>query len=408
MTAEIRSTQVVVLGAGYTGLMAALRVARRTRRLDVKVLLVNPSERFIERLRMHQLATGQQLKEYSIPDLIAGTGIEFVQGWATTISVDANWLLVERADDSPQRVDFDYLIYAIGSAANTTTVPGVEHHAFTLDSPDTCVRFARRLDSLDGYGTVAVCGNGLTGVEAASEIAESHPGLRVVLIGKGEPGSMMGAKARNYLVSVLDRLGIESLSHCEITKVLPDAVEVADHAAIPIDACLWTTGFWASPLARDAGLRVDERGRIVVDDALRSISHPQVLAVGDSAAITQPWGEIHGTCQSGVPTAIHAADMIARIIRNKSTKRFRFGYIHQPVSLGRRDGVVQFAKPNDAPRRLFLKGRKAARYKETVSSSPPKVYRASRKVTLPKAFIAPRGGRATRRAAPVTSPAGPG
>ncbi len=77
--------RIVVLGAGYTGLFSAIRLAHRTRRTGVKITLVNPSSRFVERLRMHQIAAGQELAEHRIPDLLAGTGVTFVQGTATAI-----------------------------------------------------------------------------------------------------------------------------------------------------------------------------------------------------------------------------------------------------------------------------------------------------------------------------------
>jgi 2-polyprenyl-6-methoxyphenol hydroxylase-like FAD-dependent oxidoreductase len=77
------TTQVLVLGAGYTGMMAALGVARRTR--DAQVTLVNPTDLFTERLRSHQVAAGQKLGDHRIPALVAGTGVRFVQGRATRI-----------------------------------------------------------------------------------------------------------------------------------------------------------------------------------------------------------------------------------------------------------------------------------------------------------------------------------
>ncbi len=228
--------------------------------------------------------------------------------------------------------------------------------------------------------------------------------MRVVLLGRDEPAAMMGAKARAYMLSALDRLGIEVRSGVEITKVLPDAVELAGGELVHADVSLWTTGFWASPLAADAGFAVDARGRVVVDAALRSASHPTVFAVGDSAAVRQAWGDVHGTCQSGIPTAAHAADVIGRLLRGKKAKPFRFGYIHQPVSLGRRDAVIQFTKPDDSPRRWYLTGKRAVRYKELVTSSPPTTYRLSRRFNLPKAFLSVKGGRATRKPAVVTVP----
>lgn len=394
--------QVVVLGAGYTGLMAALRVAHRTRRHDTTVVLVNPSPVFVERLRMHQIAAGQTLATLSVPDMLEGTDVEFVEGWATSIDPEVGRVTVEQAGGI-RELSFDYLIHAIGSRVNTTAVPGVAVHAFTLDNPTAARRLAERVSSLPAGSSVAVCGNGLTGVEAAAEIAESHPHLHVVLLGRSEPAPMMGVKARQHLLSTMERLGVELRSGTEVTKVLPDAIELDSDETVPADACLWTTGFWCSPLAEEAGLAVDERGRVIVDDTLRSVSHPSVYAVGDSAAVRQRWGELHGTCQSGLPTALWAADAIAREIAGKTPKRFRFGYIHQPVSLGRHDGVIQFAKPDDKPRRGYLKGKRAARYKETVSASPPKLYRLSRRHALPKALLVPKGGRATRKPSSVSS-----
>lgn len=392
-------THVVVLGAGYTGMIAAIRAARRTRRRGVRVSMVNPSSRFTERLRMHQIATGQQLPDLQIPDMLAGTGVELVLGRAQEIDLESRHVTVA-TEDGQARLDYDQLIYAIGSATNMTGVPGADQHAHSLNSPPAAARFASRLDELDPGEVVVVAGNGLTGIEAATEVAETHRHLRVVLLGLGRPGSMMGPKARAYLDQALTRLGIEVRSGTLITKVLPDGVQLDDGEIVRSDATLWTTGFWASPLAREAGLAVDARGRIVVDATLRSVSHPTVFAIGDAAAIRLAWGEIHGTCQSGIPSGAHAADNIGRLVRNTKLKPFRFGYWHQPLSLGRKDAVIQFTKRDDKPRRLWIKGSRAVAYKEFVTSSPPTTYRIASRLTFPLALLSARGGRSTRRPPP--------
>jgi NADH dehydrogenase len=394
---------VVILGAGYTGMIAAIRTARRTRRRGVRVTIVNPSSRFTERLRMHQIATGQQLADLRIPHLLAGTGVEFVEGWAQEIDVESRSVTVA-TENGQRRLDYDHLVYAIGSATNMTGVPGADQHAHSLNSPQAAARFASRLDRLGPGGVVVVGGNGLTGIEAATEVAESHPHLRVVLLGRGQPGSMMGPKARAYLDRALARLGIEVRSGVLITKVLPDGLELDGGEIVRSDATLWTTGFWASPLAGESGLAIDDRGRIVVDATLRSVSHPTVFAIGDAAAIRLAWGEIHGTCQSGIPSGAHAADNIGRLMRNRKLKPFRFGYWHQPVSLGRNDAVIQFTKRDDEPRRLWIKGSRAVGYKELVTSSPPTTYRIARRWAFPLALLSARGGRATRRAPSETVP----
>jgi NADH dehydrogenase FAD-containing subunit len=387
--------RVVVLGAGYTGMLTAIRLAHRTRRADVRITLVNPSARFTERLRMHQIAAGQRLADHQIPDLLAGTGVSFVQGTATAIDPNGRTVAV---DDGATTLDYDTLVYALGSSTDTGRVPGADTHAYTLNSPQTAVRLATRLEEIEvAGGTVVVCGGGLTGVEAAAEIAEAHPGLNVTLAGLEEPGAMMGPKARTHLRRALDRLGVTVRIGARVAKVLPDAVELETGELISTDACLWTTGVTVSPLAADAGIAVDDRGQILVDATLRSVSHPDVHAVGDAAAVRLAWGRIHGTCQSGLPTAQYTADTIARLLRGKSIKPFRFGYFHQPVSLGRRDAVIQFTRADDTPRRAYLKGRLAVRYKETISGSPVKMYRLSKRMNVSATLS--KGGRATREPA---------
>ncbi|WP_206190678.1 NAD(P)/FAD-dependent oxidoreductase [Streptomyces phaeochromogenes] len=386
--------RIVVLGAGYTGLFSAIRLAHRTRRTGVKITLVNPSSRFVERLRMHQIAAGQELADHRIPDLLAGTGVTFVQGSATAIDPEARQITV----DGAETLGYDTLVYALGSLTDTGKVPGADTHTFTLNTPETAGRFAVRLTEIAASGgTVTVCGGGLTGIEAATEIAESHPGLDVTLISMDEPGAMMGAKARAYLYGALNRLGVTLETGARVTKVLPDAVELADGWLVRSDACLWTTGVKVSPLAADAQIATDDRGLILVDATLRSVSHPQIHAIGDAAAVRLAWGQIHGTCQSGLPTAQYTADTIARLVRGKTVKPFRFGYFHQPVSLGRRDAVIQFTKADDTPRRMHLTGRSAAAYKEMVSGSPLTTYRFSKRMNV--TTIVSKGGRATRKPA---------
>ena len=412
-------------------MMAAIRAARRTRRHGGKVTLVNPSPRFAERLRLHQVAAGQKLDDHRIVDVVAGTGIEFVEGRAVRIDPQACQVRVE-GPEGVRLLGYDTLVYAIGGLTDTTSVPGAGDHAYTLNGPHEAVRLASRLAELTSAGgtmaggtvaggavtsdasasgtvtggtsesgavagdTVVVCGGGLTGVETATEIAESHPRLKVVLLSRERPGTMMGDKAREHLERALTRLGVEVRIGADIVKVLPDAVELADGELVACDACVWTVGVRVSPLASEAGIATDERGRIMTDATLRSISHPSVYAIGDAAAVRQSYGVIHGTCQSGIPTGVHAADSIGRERRGRQPRPFRFGYIHQPVSLGRGDAVIQFTRPDDTPRRACLTGRRAVAYKEFVSSSPIKTYGLIKRFAIPGAALWTRGGRSNR------------
>ncbi|MEV6028276.1 FAD-dependent oxidoreductase [Streptomyces sp. NPDC052036] len=382
---------VVILGAGYAGLSAAVQLAARgTGREDVRVTVVDAQERFTERLRLHMAATGQRLAELSIPDLLEGTGARFVRGWVTAVDTDARTVRI----DDDRELPYDTLVYALGGVADTAALPGAEEHAYTLDTTGDAKALADRLARLGG-GTVVVGGTGLTGVEAAAEIAERHPELSVVLLGRQHPGTAMNPKAGAYLRSALQRLGVEVRGGVEVVKVLPDGVELAGGEHVAADAVLWTSGTRVSPLAATAGLTVDERGRIVTDATLRSVSHSEVYAVGDAAAIRQRYGVLHGTCQGGMPSGVHAALAILRALKGRRPKPFRFGYYHTPVSLGRHDAVVQFTRPDDSPRRFCLTGRIAVRYKETVTASPWRTWGRMKKMPSSGALW-PRGGGFTR------------
>ncbi|WP_030264835.1 NAD(P)/FAD-dependent oxidoreductase [Streptomyces sp. NRRL B-24484] len=391
-TTATRQHEVLVLGAGYAGLAATIQLAARTRRRgNLRVTLVNPYDTFTERLRLHMTATGQETAAMSIPELLDGTGAGFVRGWVTAVDADAKTVRID--DDLVLR--YDTLVYGLGSIADTASVPGADDHAHSLDGPEGAALLADRLARLGDGGTVVVGGSGLTGVEAAAEIAERHPELRVVLLGRQEPGANLHPRARAHLDAALARLGVRVRSGVEVVKVLPDGVELADGSGIPADVVLWTSGTRVPPLARAAGLTVDDRGRVVTDGALRSVSHPDVYAVGDAAAIRQGYGVMHGTCQGGMPTGVHAALSVLRVLAGKEPKPFRFGYYHTPVSLGRNDAVVQFTRPDDSPRRFVLTGRRAARYKEAVSAAPWPTFARMKKMPASGAFW-PHGGRHTR------------
>ena len=384
--------EILIIGAGYTGMAATMGLAGRVKgREDVHVTLVNPQSRFIERLRLHQTASGQKLAELEIADLLAGTGVEFVRGWVTAIDADARTVRI----DDERTLRYDTLVYALGSVADTEVVPGVDEFAYTLNSAHDAALLAGQLDRLT-EGTIVVAGGGLTGIESAAEIAEQHPEVDVVLLSRQLPGSMMCAKARARLQTGLARLGVQVRAGAESVKVMSDGVALADGQVVPAQAVLWTTGVRVSPMAAAAGLRVDERGRIITDASLRSVSHPNVYAIGDAAAVRQGYGVMHGTCQSGIPTAVHAAASIVRELKGKAPRKFRFGYIHQPVSLGRNDAVIQFTGSDDTPARFYLAGRFAVAYKETVSSSPWTTYRLLKVMPAVGAAMWRRGGRSTR------------
>ncbi|MFC7614064.1 NAD(P)/FAD-dependent oxidoreductase [Actinokineospora soli] len=287
---------IVVIGAGYAGVVAANETART---VDEPVVLVNERDTFVERVRLHQLAAGQELPHRPLEKLLKG--VTLVVG--RVVAIDAEARVVRLADGREQ--DYDTLVYALGSRGNLSA-PGAAEHAYDLAAPRDAERLRERLA---GGGTAVVVGGGLTGIEAAAELA--RPDLKVTLL-TDRLGPGLSAKGRGYVTRSLGRQGVDVREDAEVARVHADGVELASGERIAADAVVWAAGFSVPALARDAGFAVDDAGRMVVDDTLRSVSHPDVYGVGDAAAARMPGGqELRMACATGMPTGQHAARAIA-------------------------------------------------------------------------------------------------
>jgi NADH dehydrogenase FAD-containing subunit len=363
--------RIVVLGAGYTGAIAAGRLARRLHRADVAITLVNAEPDFVERVRMHQLAAGQDLKALPFSEMFAGTGVELRLAKVTGVDVDRRTVTVVDAngpgEPEAEELEYDTLVYALGSGWNDQGVPGAAEHAHQIASRPGALRLRERLARLDAGESVVVVGGGLTGLEAATEIAEAHPDLDVALAARGELGDWLSPKGRRHLRKVLDKLGITVHEHALVTGVESDRVTTADGGTIPAAVTLWTTGFAVHPIAKATTLDVTDTGRIVVDGTMRSVSHPDVYAIGD-AALAMGAGDkpLRMSCASGTPMAWQAADAIAARLTGGKLPNAPLRYFNQCISLGRREGLIQYVTADDRAVRAALTGRLAAVYKELV------------------------------------------
>ncbi|WP_280364737.1 NAD(P)/FAD-dependent oxidoreductase [Nocardia wallacei] len=351
MTGEQR---IAVLGAGYAGLSAAGKLARRAR--DAQITVVDARPQFVERVRLHQLAAGQPIPRRDLRELLERKKIRFIEGRA--VALDPGLKRITLADGAV--VEYDLLVYALGSAADVDSVAGVRQYARTVATPEDVARWEA------ASGRVAVVGAGSTGIETAAELAESRPDLAVALVSSEEPGAWLSDRARRHIRATLDRLGVEVRSGAKVVEVLPDGLRLADGTRFDAETVLWTTGFEVPTLAAEAGLAVDGRGRLLVDEALRT-SDPAVCAAGDAAAIAGPGGrELRMACATALPTGAHAAAAVLARLRGEEPAPLRFRYYIQCLSLGRRDGVIQFVRPDDTPTDRALTGRPAAWVKELI------------------------------------------
>ncbi|MEU6857406.1 FAD-dependent oxidoreductase [Glycomyces sp. NPDC046736] len=358
--------RIIVLGAGYTGAIAAGRLARRLHRDDVAITLVNAEPDFVERVRMHQVAAGQDLKARPLAEMFAGQGVDIRLAKVTSVDPTAKTVAVIDADGAAE-LEYDTLVYALGSRTADHGVPGVAEHAYEIASRAGAMRLRERLARLDAGSTVTVVGGGLTGLEAVTEFAEARPDLRVKLVARGGLGDWVSAKGRQHLWKVLKGLDIEVHEHTDVAEVGADEVVSAEGERITSQVTVWTTGFQVHPIANSSGLEVTESGQIVVDETMASVSHPDVYAVGDAAYARGNTGKVlRMSCASGTPVAWMAADTIAARLTGGKLPRNHARYFNQCISLGRKEGLIQYVTAEDKAVNATLRGRFAAGYKELV------------------------------------------
>ena len=288
-------TQIIVVGAGYAGVMATLRLSGKTRGLEVVITLVNSNDHFIQRPRLHQVATHQVVPQKPIVEMLRGHKVKFVPGWVTAVQPTRQTLTVT-TDGQTQELPYDYLVYALGSVVDRDSVPGVREHAYTFDpgGPLSTLALCQKLEQLaDPPGQVAVVGGGPTGVEGATEIKGIYPHLQVSLVTAGAFGTFKDERVARHLRQAFRQQDIHVYENAPVHRVKAGEIVLANGQAIPADIIVWAGGFRALPLAAEAGLKVNQRGQIWVDPYLRSVSHPNIYAIGDAAhTVEEPRGEI--------------------------------------------------------------------------------------------------------------------
>ncbi|ALG11818.1 NAD(P)/FAD-dependent oxidoreductase [Kibdelosporangium phytohabitans] len=325
---------VVVLGAGYSGLMAALRAADQA-----NVTLIAPAASFSERVRWHELAAGRPDVTHPLAAFTKNKRVEHVAARATAIDPDRREV---RTDDG-QTHTYDRLVYALGS--RTRGVDTDDGRVFTTEKASY---LRKRLN--DGPGELTVVGGGETGIEIATELATQAPGWRVRMVTGSEIGPRLSGKSRDYVRSTMAGMGI----------VLDEGRKVTP-ADIDSDVVVWAASMAPNTaLAATAGIKLNAGDRVDVDGALRSTSHPDIYAVGDSA------GTLRMCCAAAIPAGYRAGGNVALDLRGEPVKPLRFRYYAVCMSLGRDNGLFQLLRADDAPKQTIVTGRAGAYLKERI------------------------------------------
>jgi NADH:quinone reductase (non-electrogenic) len=377
MTAQ--RTHIVVIGGGYAGTLAANHLRLRA---DVDITLVNPRPLFVERIRLHQLVAGSGTAAIDYGTLL-GEGIRLVVDRADRIDTAEGKVVLA----SGATLDFDYLIYAVGStAAAPSAVPGAVEFAYPIAEFEHAVRLRDALDELHPDAPVTVVGAGLTGIETASELAQQ--GRHVTLTCGGVLGPSLSRPGRRSVARWLSRLGVEVFETAVAAEVRSDAVVLADGTVLPSALTVWTAGFGVPDLAARSRLRTDTLGRLLTDETLTSTDDSRIVAAGDAAA---PSGEpLRMSCQAAGPLGAQAANTVLSRIAGTRPAVVSQAFVGQCISLGRHAATVQLARTDDTPVNAFVGGRIAASIKETICKAT--VWAIRREAAKPGSYFWLKGG----------------
>jgi NADH dehydrogenase FAD-containing subunit len=361
------STRILVLGAGIAGLLFTLRLAGKVAHESVQITLVDEADTFTIRPRLHEFATNQRIFRRPFLEILRKTQVQFLQGRVTSLDPSQHRVTVQ--DQQQHELGYDYLIYALGSMTDRQNVPGVEQYAYSLSAsgPFSASALRERLPEIGARGgQVVVCGGGVTGIETAAQVASVYPQIKVSLVARGALAHSWDKSVADIFRRRLMSLGVEIVDQSEVSAVRAQSVVLEGGCELECSLCIWTTGFVVQPLAREAGLAVNERDQVLVDPFLHSVSHPQIYAIGDAALPVEDPGVSHVRMSAFTASIMgaHGADCLSAELAGKRPKPLSFAYVAQAIALGQHHAIFLPLSPDDKPRPPYITGRLGALMRE--------------------------------------------
>ncbi|WP_126428425.1 NAD(P)/FAD-dependent oxidoreductase [Brevibacillus marinus] len=352
--------KILILGAGYGGLLTTLQLQKKLNYNEADVTLVNKHTYHYLTTWLHEPAAGTAPADHARVDLdgiIDKSKINFVKGVVERIQPAEQTVTLQ-----DQRVlSYDYLVIALGSEPETFGIEGLKEHAFSIRSINAVREIREHIEYMfakykneperTDYLTIVIGGAGFTGIEFSGEVADRipelckefdvDPSLVKVYNIEAAPTALPGFDKElvDYAVDVLTRKGIEFRINTPIKQCKPDGVVLATGEEIKAGTVVWTGGVRGNSIVEKSGFEV-MRGRVKVDEYLRAPGYENVFVVGDCALVFNEQGRPYPpTAQIAVQEGENCGDNLVALIRKEKMTPFVPNLQGTLASLGKGEGI---------------------------------------------------------------------
>jgi NADH:ubiquinone reductase (H+-translocating) len=292
--------RLVIIGAGFAGMYAALSAARLrdiqgVSPKELEIALVAPEPTLVVRPRLYEPKPETLIAP--LLDVLKAIDVVYVQGNAETVDTNSRTVQVTSAKGTRKTLSYHRLVVATGSRLFRPNIPGLAEHGFSVDQIDDAIALDKHLHALaerparNGRDTVVVAGGGFTGIEAATEMParlreilgkKSKP--RVIIVERnGAIAPDMGEGPRPIIENALRKIGVETRLGAGVASLNESGVTLSSGERIEAETVIWAAGIRAAPLTAQIPAERDNFGRLLVDRDLRVPGVAGVFATGDAA-----------------------------------------------------------------------------------------------------------------------------
>jgi len=351
-------SRICILGGGFGGLYTALQLSQLPWVTTPEIILIDKGDRFLFTPLLYELITGE-LEPWEIApsfiDLLAGTGVQFVQG--TVIDVDTLGREVSISNALvPSEVitlNYDRLVLAIGTETPMDLVGGALEYAIPFRTLAHAQRLQLRIQQLEQKKPekirVCVVGAGSSGVELACKISDRLSTVGRVRLVDRNATILPNSPKSNRLAAekALSDRGVWTDLSTNVSQISAQEISLNSgniSTTLPVDIVMWTVGSTLPKLAKNLSLPHSSlRGQILTEPTLQIKGHSEIFALGDMAECRDANGEIvPTTAQGAYQQAAYCARNIWASLNHKELVPFTYLPLGEFLSLGRDQAAMSF------------------------------------------------------------------